>query len=325
MEENKYTPQSSENELLKKQVFSDGAAESKTEEFISPSTLPEPDFYKPVVLDNTFAAKQKPVPQAKPAASAAVRRVPMPSFRPKRGKRLVPRPPFWTVRLCSGELPSDALRRIVREFGALLLFCMVILAVFGARYFVSDFMNDNAYDSLSKSTVYSDAVACRRFSVEPSDLQDGYVLAQAVCTKMDAPITDGTAFEKDIHETIFPEDVEACMERALPADRVLLKENVSNLDLLVQIHESLRENKPVIVLLSAADAPEFTLQYCAVIHMDAENDRIILENPNVGTQEYTFDDFIAATRFKNHEDMPYQMKLALQVGTWSPNTAIFVD
>jgi len=94
--------------------------------------------------------------------------------------------------------------------------------------------------------------------------------------------------------------------------------------LLTQIHESISAGNPVIVLLSEADAPELSLRYAAVTRMNVEQDRITVEFTNTGTRTYSFEDFIAATRFENTGDLPYTTELALDLGVWSPNTAVFV-
>lgn len=322
-------PETYPDELHEKIVFTDISSASIWDDTDTLSAIdtPQPSFHDRVVLDEAYAARSNPLRTAAPAPQ------PLPSARRDfntarpypRKKRLPSRPSFLSARLYSGELPADALRRIVRQICALLLFCLIVFGVFWIKDFVSDRLTDNSYASLAKSTVYSEPVACRNFSVEPTDLLDSYVLAQAVCTKVGSPITDPDVFEKEAGDTVFPAEVATCMESALPPDRVLLKENITNLDLLIQIHESLRANKPVIVLLSDASAAEFTLQYAAVTQMDVEQDRITVANPNVGTQIYTLEEFIAATRFKNFDDMPYQTKLALTFGIWSPNTAIFVE
>jgi len=343
------TPNEQPGELHEKKVFTDIFSTPRHETAdlpITPHTA-EPSFFESITLDLDYAARnpaapktpavqRAPVTPRTPAAPRApvVRTPAAPvcrtytSARP-RAKKLLPAlrtmlRTFFSVRLCSGERPGEALRRIVRQSCALLLVCLIIGGVLWTKHSVTERMTNNGYESLAKSTVYSEPAACLGFSVESADLPDGYALAQALCIRLGSPITDTSVFDKSAEEPVFPDEVAACMESVLPPDRVVLQENISNLDLLTQIHESISAGNPVIVLLSEADAPELSLRYAAVTRMNVEQDRITVEFTNTGTRTYSFEDFIAATRFENTGDLPYTTELALDLGVWSPNTAVFV-
>ena len=313
-----------ENELNIKQVFSD-APIKPSERPIAPIQLPSDDentelpaFDKPTVFDERFAARQAERPR--PEASRRPPR-PAPTTPRRRTRHAAPGP----RRLFSGETISDAARRIIRELCVLLLFALLVSGGFWLKGAISDFLTNDTYASLAQSTVDSEAVRCRGIELESTTLPDGYAAAQAVCTQLGQPITDRSAFTKTEEEIIFPSEVSACMADALSDGEVQVRSGLSNRELLTRIHENLRANKPVIVLLAESDAAGMRLQYAVVNSMNAERDAITVISPLSGEIRYTLEDFIAATRFSAYKKMPFQVKLGLTFGSLSRNTAIFVE
>ena len=320
------------DELSRKQVFTDLDTKPAQPLLIeSPDDLPEPLFDKRAVLDEAYAEQKTQRENAAPdrPRTPSVRRdfsetPPALSRRPKANKPRRVRPvKFTDTRLISGEMISDALRRIAREFCALLAFCAVVGAVFGIKGFVVDQMTDDDYSSLARSTSYSAPVSIGTLEWTDPTLADGFAAAQAVCTQLGTPITDSTVLKKSGHELLYPDDVTAGMQTALTAEQVKLKTNMSNLDLLTQIYMNLEAGKPVIVPLSEPNGD--TIYYAIVTHMDAENDEITAQTLYNGSKTYTFEQFIAASRFENTDDLPLQVRAGLTFGAWSRNTAIFVE
>lgn len=332
-------PEAPENELYEKHVFSDEPLKpSEQPEALTPEPLPAEEmeaetiaFDAPTVLDEHFAARKSAAPAQPPEPIAPRER--RPARRPAEPRRTPLRsaakqshaPARSVSRLCSGETPSDAARRIIREFCALLVFVLLVCCGFWIKNTVADFLTDNSYSSLYQSTVYSDTVQCGGVSLEPATLPDGYAAAQAVCAQLGKPITDRSLFVKGTDQTVFASEVAQCMKSVLSEDAVQLRSGLSNRELLIQIHESLRANKPVIVLLSETGADGMALQYAVVTGMNAERDIITVVNPNSGSAQYSFEDFLAATRFKNFKNPPFPVRLGLTFGSLSRNTAIFVE
>lgn len=326
------SPNMPQNELYEKHVFSDEPV--KPSERSVPEAAPAQEaetiaFDKPTVLDSGYAARSRARQSAasKPADRRTVRPRPQekPQERPRR-KPPVSRPaaPARSV-LISGETPTYAIRRMIREFCVLLLFVLLVCGGFMLKDLAVGFLTDNTYSVIYQSTVYSEAVKCSGVSLETRAASSGYTAAQAVCTKLGSPITDSAAFSKEEAETLFPSEVTACMEYAISAEHVQLKSDMTNRDLLMRIHESLSADKPVIVLLAADNAGQIRLQYAVVTAMDAENDTVTVSGVGSGTKTYTTGDFLAATRFETYEDMPFTTRLGLTFGSWSRNTAIFVE
>lgn len=311
-------------ELFEKQVFSDAAPKEEPEAMHSSSSLPQPELNQRLVLDEGYAARKRdaeaaPAPKQAARTASPTRRSSSPAA-PRRTRTA-----GLPERLCSGETPADAARRIIREIAALLVFVLLVRIGFWGRNTVLNYLNDNDYSSVSESTTYSEPVHSGAVIFEDTATSGGYAAAQAVCTELGTPITDSSLFTKEEGDTLFPSDVAACMEGALPVGSVQLKSGMSNLDLLIQIHESLRAEKPVIVLLSEENAEDVCLQYAVVTAMDAEKDSIIAAMPDGSTGKFTLAEFIARTRFENYEDMPFQVKAGLSFGSWARNTAIFVE
>lgn len=308
------------NELNQKQIFIDlntKSAETDTDD--STSTIVQGDLHQTTVFDEAYAA-MKNSRQKEPS----FHQEPVVRKRRTSGKSRFKPTKIWNTRLCSGELPADALRRIARELLVLVLFCFAVCFLFSVKGWIIARITDTDYSALARGTSYSAPVGSMEFDFSDTELQDGFAAAQAVCTQLNAPITDSAVFENNRRAPLYPGKILASMESALTKDNVTLKTNMSNLDLLVQIYQSLEHNTPVIVLLSEESGDTYTMQYAIVSHIDAEQNKITLCNPNSGTVDYTLEQFIAATRFENHKEKSIREHIALAVGSWARNTAIFV-
>lgn len=154
------TPAGEQNELFKKQVFSDETLRTADpdEEETGEQHFETLTFDKPAVLDERFAARKAEretaqPPQAKPAA-------PRPAAKPV--KRQVPaaqknKSVSHERRLYSGETPSDAALRITRQIAALVLCLLLVCGGFWAKGTVWDIWTDRDIEDVQKSTYYSAA------------------------------------------------------------------------------------------------------------------------------------------------------------------------
>ncbi len=315
------------NELNKKQVFIDLNTKSFEAEVSDNKTtyaaLEQGDLHRKTVFDEAYAAMKT----VKNNVAAPIRSVSTARTSRKRtssgGNRFKPNK-FWNKRLCSGELPADALRRITRELFVLVLFCFAVCFLFSVKGFILNRITDTDYSALARGTSYSAPVGDMEFDFSKSDLPDGFAAAQAVCTQLNMPNIDFSDFENNRHAPLYPGKVLSSMKSVITESDVTLKTNMSNLDLLVQIYQSLEHNTPVIVLLSEKEGDTYSMQYAVVSHIDAEQNKITVCNPNSGTTDYTLEQFIAATRFSNHKEKSVRERVALAVGSWARNTAIFV-
>lgn len=306
------------NELYTKQIFSDAPVKPSEQSGETAAPAAEAEtiaFDKPTVLDESFAARKAAPPAAEPAPA----RAPRPAA-PRRTaqRRTLPK------HLYSGETPKQAARHILRELSVLLVFVLLVCGGFWLKDLAAAFLTDDAYTTIYQSSKYAEPVSTAGLTVGDTAENDGFAAAQIVCAKLGAPVADDALAVKT--EVVFPSEIAACMESALSAERVQLRTGMSNRDLLVQIYESLRADRPVIVLLAAADGEDMRLQYAVVTALDAEADAISVLNPSRGVETtYSIADFLAATRFEAYEDMPFSVRLGLTFGSWSRNTAIFAE
>lgn len=315
--ENKAPKKNTMNELNKKQVFVDLDTKFTAENTDDRTKVLPTDLHRRTVFDEAYVAMKnaRPVPVRRPSPTPKRPAADRNRFRPNK---------IWDTRLCSGELPADALRRTAGQLLILMLFCFAVALLISVKGLILDRMTDTDYSALARGTSYSAPVGDMEFDFTSSALPDGLAAAQAVCTQLNAPITDNAVLEHG-SRPLYPGKVHTAMKSALTETEPILKTNMSNLDLFVQIYQSLEHNMPVIVLLSEKDGNEYEMQYAVVSHMYAEDDLITVYNPNSGIKDYTFEQFIAATRFDNFKDMPVRIRTALAVGSWARNTAIFIQ
>lgn len=321
------TPAGEQNELFKKQVFSDETLRTADpdEEETGEQHFETLTFDKPAVLDERFAARKAEretaqPPQAKPAA-------PRPAAKPV--KRQVPaaqknKSVSHERRLYSGETPSDAALRITRQIAALVLCLLLVCGGFWAKGTVWDIWTDRDIEDVQKSTYYSAAANSAQLRLD-QNLPIGYDAAQAVCISLGQPISSSALLAKadDKDTLIFPADLTGSMETALGSQKLQLETGLTNTDLFKEIYKSLKKKKPVIALMLVADAESAKLQYGVVTGLDVSNNRVTMALSE-GVDTYTLAEFVAATRFENTKNIPLRLRFSLLFGTLSRNTAIFL-
>lgn len=309
------------DELHEKQVFSGDpikpSEHTDTEEPEKAAPDIPLDLHTAAVLDKTLAEK-------KGAAARAPRVKAAPAVRFSRNRTLPKARAASGMLLASGETPAYAAKRIAKEFLILLLFLAIVCFGFWAKNFVTDFLTDGKYGAVYQSSVYSSAVKCSVPAFSDSSIADGYRIADALAAPLGGK-TNSLPHKKAPDDAMFATDIGEYLRAALPEREIIVKADLSNLDLLTQIHESLAQDVPVIVLLAEGDRKGHQLQYALVTEMDAENDRITVDSPNFGKTDYEIEAFLEATRFKTYKDMPFLTTLALTFGSYAHNTAIFVE
>lgn len=228
------TPAGEQNELFKKQVFSDETLRTADpdEEETGEQHFETLTFDKPAVLDERFAARKAEretaqPPQAKPAA-------PRPAAKPV--KRQVPaaqksKSVSHERRLYSGETPSDAALRITRQIAALVLCLLLVCGGFWAKGAVWDIWTDRDIEDVQKSTYYSAAANSAQLRLD-QNLPIGYDAAQAVCISLGQPISSSAIPAKadDKDTLIFPADLTGSMETALGSQKLQLETGLTNTD-----------------------------------------------------------------------------------------------
>ncbi len=310
-------PSGKPNELYEKHVFSDTPL--KPSEQVVPADEPETEaetiaFDRPTVLDKAYAERRADPVQPQMAPARRVTHAPS-------ARRVTPKTKRFPDRLYSGETPKEAVRRMIREFCILLVFLLLVCVGFWGKGLVVDFFTNDAYTTIYQSTKYAEPVSCTGLSAGATALNDGCAAAQLVCTQRGAAIPAEALSETE--ETLFPDEVAACMASALSDEQVQVRAGMSNRDLLVRTYQSLQENRPVIVLLATEQAGETSLQYAVVTAMNTAEDTITVLSPDDGTKTYAIADFLAATRFDAYDDMPLDIRLGLTFGSFARNTAIF--
>lgn len=262
--------------------------------------------------------------ERRPVQSAPAKRiVPTEERMPReRTVRMRGRKPSFTreTLLYSGETVATATSRITREFGALILSIAVLFGVFWVKDKAVEFYTGLDY-SIVYNNVVTDEPVYAQLSAAPQLVSSGYAAAQIVSTQMGGQVNT-KKFTRGQDETVFPSEVIDCLTDALPDNDVRMESGLSNRDLLIAIHESLADNRPVIVLLGEPSG----LHYGVVTAMDANRNFVSVVDPSTGVAgQYIIEDFLDATRFEAYLDMPFSVRLGLTLGSWSRNTAIFVE
>jgi hypothetical protein len=116
------------------------------------------------------------------------------------------------------------------------------------------------------------------------------------------------------------------MNRQFPEWETTRYVNITNKELLKNIHTSLKNGFPVPIEFAAKNtSSEWTLHFGIVTAMNLANNQIIVQNPYGYEETYTVDSFIHATRYECYENMEWYFKIGFNMGLFHKNTIYIIS
>ena len=114
------------------------------------------------------------------------------------------------------------------------------------------------------------------------------------------------------------------INKSIPGHNFVKRSYLRNDALLKEVHDAIKNNKPVALEWAAKYEEEWTLHFSVVTAIDLGNDKVTIYNPygyieNIGVKE-----FVDRTSFKAYKGMPLFYNYAFAFGLFDKNT-IFYD
>ena len=110
------------------------------------------------------------------------------------------------------------------------------------------------------------------------------------------------------------------INKSIPSKTFTKQTYLKNSQLLIAIHDSLKNSNPVVIEWAAKYEGEWTLHFSVVSGLDLENDNVTIYNPYGYIENVTTDEFISRTTFNAYEKMPGFLKFGFAFGAFHKNT-----
>jgi hypothetical protein len=215
-----------------------------------------------------------------------------------------------------------------------LLFLQLIISVLAVSGFLAcsdplgfpaDFRvySGDDYSGLLLDSNYLQAVSVQGIQAIKQNVSCGYAVIEMLAKWKGKQITEQTLLSQNNGEisTSMGSGFLKEMNKQFPEWETTRYINISNTELLKNIHTSLENGFPVPIEFAAKDTSDkWTLHFAVVIAMDLGNNQITVQNPYGYEETYTTDNFIRATRYESYTDMEWYFKIGFNMGLFHKNT-----
>ncbi|MCL2774939.1 MAG: C39 family peptidase [Oscillospiraceae bacterium] len=212
--------------------------------------------------------------------------------------------------------------------------CFVATAVMIIKQSVYDMLINDNVESLVRNIKYTDSqqvngvpvtqlkITCGYASIEMVAKYLGYdsITEQSIYDSNDKKISTSTnsGFYKEI-------------TKQFPDYQITQYTNLKNTEMIDKIYNSLAHNMPVVICFAAENKnldvseQKWALHYSVITGIDVINDKVTVNDAYGYTDEYSFDDFLKATRFESYDNMNFYLKLGFAFGLFNKNTIYIIE
>lgn len=114
------------------------------------------------------------------------------------------------------------------------------------------------------------------------------------------------------------------INKSIPGHNFVKRSYLRNDALLKEVHDAIKNNKPVALEWAAKYEEEWTLHFSVVTAIDLGNDKVTIYNPYGYIENIEVKEFVNRTSFKAYKGMPLFYNYAFAFGLFDKNT-IFYD
>lgn len=184
------------------------------------------------------------------------------------------------------------------------------------------YSNDD-YSDLLQDINYSQAISVSGIQAIKQEISCGYAVIEMLAKWKGKSITEKTLSSENDGKitTSMGSGFLKEINKQFPEWETTRYVNITNTELLKNIHNSLKNGFPVPIELAAKNtSSEWTLHFAVVSAMDLGNNQITVQNPYGYEETYTVQDFISATRYESYEDMEWYFEIGFNMGLFNKNT-----
>ena len=113
------------------------------------------------------------------------------------------------------------------------------------------------------------------------------------------------------------------INKSIPSHNFVKRSYLKNDALLKEVHDAIKENKPVALEWAAKYENEWTLHFSVVTSIDLANDKVTIYNPYGYIENIEVKEFVDRTSFKAYNNMPIFYNYAFAFGLFDKNTIFY--
>lgn len=113
------------------------------------------------------------------------------------------------------------------------------------------------------------------------------------------------------------------INKSIPSHNFVKRSYLKNDVLLKEVHDAIKDNKPVALEWAAKYENEWTLHFSVVTSIDLGNDKITIYNPYGYIENIEVKEFVDRTTFKAYKGMPLFYNYAFAFGLFDKNTIFY--
>ena len=113
------------------------------------------------------------------------------------------------------------------------------------------------------------------------------------------------------------------INKSIPSHNFVKRSYLKNDNLLKEVHDAIKDNKPVALEWAAKYENEWTLHFSVVTSIDLGNDKVTIYNPYGYIENIEVKEFVDRTTFKAYKGMPLFYNYAFAFGLFDKNTIFY--
>ena len=115
------------------------------------------------------------------------------------------------------------------------------------------------------------------------------------------------------------------INKSIPSHNFVKRSYLKNDVLLKEVHDAIKDNKPVALEWAAKYENEWTLHFSVVTSIDLGNDKVTIYNPYGYIENIEVTEFVDRTTFKAYKGMPLFYNYAFAFGLFVKNTIFYAN
>ena len=180
------------------------------------------------------------------------------------------------------------------------------------------------YSYLRNDTNYKDKVEVTGLELVTQHVSCGYASIEMISSFYGDKVTEddldarNSAVSTQTSQGFLDE-----INKSIPSHSFVKCSYLKNDALLKEVHDAIKDNKPVALEWAAKYEDEWTLHFSVVSAIDLGNDKVTIYNPYGYIENIEVKEFVDRTSFKAYNNMPLFYNYAFAFGLFDKNTIFY--
>lgn len=181
------------------------------------------------------------------------------------------------------------------------------------------------YSYLRNDTNYKDKVEITGLELVTQHVSCGYATIEMISGFYGNKVTeDDLDSRNSVVSTQTSKGFLDEINKSIPSHSFVKRSYLKHDALLKEVHDAIKDNKPVALEWAAKYENEWTLHFSVVSAIDLGNDKVTIYNPYGYIENIEVKEFVDRTSFKAYKGMPLFYNYAFAFGTFDKNTIFYV-